>query len=72
MSKKLREKYEEMADISLKDIRDLFFWNDTEDVYEILACDLQYLMRYISDCNIKYSLLESELKESTNKGYYSR
>lgn len=72
MNKKIREKYEEMADISMEDIRDLFFWDDTEDVYEILPSDLQYLMRYISDCNIKYSLLESVLKESTKKGYYSK
>lgn len=67
----IRDKYIEMNNISIKDVRDLFHWNDTEDIYWILPSDLQYLMRYISDCNIKYSLLESELKESTKKGYYS-
>ena len=71
MSNKIRENYKEMTDISIKEIRDLFYWNDKEDIYWILPCDLQYLMRYISDCNIKYSLLESELKESTKKGYLS-
>ena len=67
----LRDKYIEMNNISIKDIRDLFHWDDKEDIYWILPSDLQYLMRYISDCNIKYSLLESVLKESTEKGYYS-
>jgi hypothetical protein len=72
MSNKLRENYKEMGDISIKEIRDLFYWDDEKDVYYIMADDLQYLMRYISDCNIKYSLLESVLKESTKKGYYSK
>lgn len=72
MSNKIRENYEKvMNEISIKDIRDLFYWDDTHDVYIINADDLQYLMRYISDCNIKYSLLESVLKESTQKGYLS-
>lgn len=72
MSNKIREYYEKQTnEISIKDIRDLFFWDDTHDVYIINPDDLQYLMRYISDCNIKYSLLESVLKESTKKGYLS-
>lgn len=72
MSNKIRDNYEiETNEISIKDIRDLFNWDDTHDIYWIFPADLQYLMRYISDCNIKYSLLESELKESTKKGYLS-
>ena len=72
MSNKIRENYKkETNKISIKDIRDLFNWDDTHDIYWIHPDDLQYLMRYISDCNIKYSLLESVLKESTKKGYYS-